>query len=273
MRSASSNRIFAMFVVLAVLGAAFVLVPQPARADASAPHWASGDFWLYADVSNPNNTRRVEVVGRENTRTLLGTPYDTFHLRETVSVGSFSLTTDLWVRESDLGIVNSSVTVGFVTITTYDPPQTQARFPLSAQKSWTINVNVSIKFGGGQVNTFVSSVSAQVEGESDITVPAGVFHSFAIRGLGGGAYTKLYYSDQLGYWSKRENYNAQDQKTGEEALTSYHYQWNTTFLLIIVGAVVLAAIAIAAFVTLRRRRARTPPGMAPPMPPAPPPGP
>jgi len=272
MDSPRSLRILAMFIIVAVVGSVFVALPQRVRADANAPRWTSGDFWLYSDVSNPNNTLRVEVVGRENTRTLLGTTYETFHIRETVTSGSVSFTTDFWVRELDLGIVNASVTLfGFVTITTYDPPQTQASFPLSAQKTWTVTLNVSVKVGGGQVNTFASSASAQVEGESDITVPAGVFHSFAIRSLGGGAYTKLYYSDQAGYWSKRENYNAQDQKTSESVLTAYRYQWNTTFLLIIVGAVALAAIGIAVFVTLRRRRTQTPPGAVPPMPPAAPP--
>lgn len=274
MESARSLRILAMCVIVAVVGAIFVAMPQRARADANAPRWSSGDFWLYADVSNPNNTLRVEVVGRENTRTLLGTTYDTFHVRETTTSGSVGLTTDTWVRDTDLGIVNSSFTTpifNVVTITTYDPPRTLAMFPLSALKTWTVALNVSIKIGNGQVNTASASFSAQVEGESDIAVPAGTFHSFSIRALGGGAYTKLYYSDQAGYWSKRENYNAQDQKTGEMVLTDYRYQWNTIFLVIIVGAVVLAAIGIAVFVTLRRRRTRMPPGAVPPMPPPAPP--
>lgn len=271
MGSTPSNRLLAMFLVLAVGGAAFVLIPQKAAADASAPRWTGGDFWLYADASNRNNTLRVEVVGRESTRTLLGSTYETFHIRETLTTGSIGITTNSWVRESDLGLVNSTVTLfNIVTITTYEPPQTQARFPLTAQKTWNVALNVSIKIGGGQVNTFSLTVSAQVEGESDVVVPAGTFHSFSIRGTGGGPYTKFYFSDQVGYWSKRESYDAQDQKTGEMVLTDYRYQWNTTFLLIIVGAVLTAAIAIAAFVTLRRRRRQAPPGSSPPMPPAPP---
>jgi hypothetical protein len=138
-------------------------------------------------------------------------------------------------------------------------------FPLVALKTWAVALNVSIKIGGGGVSTFALTSRAQVDGEADIAVPAGTFHSFIIRGLGGGAYAKLYYSDQAGYWSKRENYNAQDQKTSEMALSSYRYQWTTTFLLIIVGGVLLAAIVIAAYVTMRRRRRRMqPPGTYPP---------
>src|SRR6266513_1234820 len=246
MRPAPSSRILAAFVAIAILGVAFIVVPQGARADANAPTWTSGDFWVYTDASNPNHTLRVDVVGRENTRTLLGTTYDSFHTRETESTGSISVTTDKWVRTSDLGVVNSTVTVfNVVSITTFDPPQAQASFPLSAQKSWAVTLNVSIKIGGGQVFTASTSASAQVEGESDVVVPAGTFHSFSIRGLGGGAYAKLYYSDQAGYWSKKETYNAQDQKTSEMDLRSYHYQWTTTFLLIVVGLIALAAIALA----------------------------
>jgi hypothetical protein len=249
-----------MFLVGALIASVFIVVPQRARADANAPRWTSGDFWTYVDTSNANNTLRVEVIGRENTRTLLGATYDTFHMKETAMAGSIGITTDTWVRDTDLGIVNSSVTIlNILTITTYDPPRTQASFPLFALKTWNVAVNTSIKVGNGRVNTFSASVSAQVEGEADIAVPAGTFHSFSIRGLGGGAYAKLYYSDQIGYWSKRENYNAQDQKTDGMALTSYRYQWNTTFLLIVVGAIALAAIAVVAFVTLRRRRTRMPP--------------
>ena len=234
MRPPPSFRVLAAFVALAILGVAFIVVPQGARADANAPTWTSGDFWVYTDASNPNHTLRVDVVGRENTRTLLGTTYDSFHTRETESTGSIGVTTDKWVRTSDLGVVNSTVTLfNVVSITTFDPPQAQASFPLSAQKSWTVTLNVSIKIGGGQVFSASTSVSAQVEGESDVVVPAGTFHSFSIRALGGGAYAKLYYSDQAGYWSKKETYNAQDQKTSEMDLSSYRYQWTTTFLLIV----------------------------------------
>src|SRR5438477_640529 len=171
MRPAPSSRILAAFVAIAILGVAFIVVPQGARADANAPTWTSGDFWVYTDASNPNHTLRVDVVGRENTRTLLGTTYDSFHTRETESTGSISLTTDKWVRTSDLGVVNSTVTVfNVVSITTFDPPQPQASFPLSAQKSWTVTLNVSIKIGGGQVFTASTSASAQVEGESAAVV-------------------------------------------------------------------------------------------------------
>jgi hypothetical protein len=260
-------RTMAALLIVAVLGTVFVVAPQPVRADANAPRWTQGDFWLYVDASNPNHTRRFEVVARETTRTLRGSLYDAWHVRDTNTVGSLGVTTDVWIRDEDLGIVNSSVTIGVLWIFTYEPPQSEALFPLSAQKSWSINVNASLKIGGGGVNTGLTTVSAEVDGEADITVPAGTFHSYAIRSLGGGTYTKFYYSDQAGYYSKREIYTAQDQKTEEMDLSNYRYQWSTTFLLIIVGLVLLAAVVIAAVVIVRRRRRATPPGAPPPPPP------
>src|SRR5438552_5784850 len=159
MRPPPSFRVLAAFVALAILGVAFIVVPQGARADAYAPTMTYGVYCVYTDASNPNHTLRVDVVGRENTRTLLGTTYDSFHTRETESTGSIGVTTDKWVRTSDLGVVNSTVTLfNVVSITTFDPPQAQASFPLSAQKSWTVTLNVSIKIGGGPV--FTASTSA-----------------------------------------------------------------------------------------------------------------
>src|SRR5437764_15146296 len=88
MRPAPSSRILAAFVAIAILGVAFIVVPQGARADANAPTWTSGDFWGYTDASNPNHTHRGAVVGRGHTRTLVGPTYDRLHPRETASTGS-----------------------------------------------------------------------------------------------------------------------------------------------------------------------------------------
>src|SRR5437773_12536523 len=109
MRPAPSSRILAAFVAIAVLGVAFIVVPQGARADANAPTWTSDDFWVYTDASNPNHTLRVDVVGRENTRTLPGTTYDSFHTRETESTGSITVTTDKWISPSDPGVGHTMV--------------------------------------------------------------------------------------------------------------------------------------------------------------------
>ncbi|TLZ64715.1 MAG: hypothetical protein E6K13_01615 [Methanobacteriota archaeon] len=277
MPSRRALRLVAVFLAVGLLGVAFAATPGPARADANAPRWSAGDFWIYADSSNPNTTLRIDVVAREPVQTLLSNTYDAFHLRHTTSAGPVSLTTDSWVRDSDLGIVRTSFTtiLGITTIFSFDPPQAQASFPLSSLKSWTVSLQVSIKVGGGNVLTVSTSASAQVEGEADIVVPAGTFHSFSIRPLGSGGYTKVYYSEQVGYWSKQESYNAQDQKTGEMVLTGYHYQWNTTFLLIIGLVVALIAVIAVAVLLRMRKRSAGPPGGQPPQwasPPQPPQG-
>src|SRR6058998_2164768 len=111
-------RLAAMFLAVGLLGIAFAVAPQGARADANAPRWSAGDFWLYADASNANSTLRVDVVARESVQTLLGNTYEAFHIRETSSGGSVSFTTDSWVRDFDLGMVKASFTVPGLTTTT-----------------------------------------------------------------------------------------------------------------------------------------------------------
>ena len=103
----------------------------------------------------------------------------------------------------------------------------------------------------------------------DVSVPAGIYRSQSVRENTTGAYTKFYFSDQVGFWTKQERYDSQSQKTGERVLTSHNYQTGFVGLLLIVGAiVVVAGIAIAAFAYRRRKRA-----WPPPPPQAPPPGP
>ncbi len=247
-------RLVVMFAVVALLGVTLMVPAQRARADANAPRWTAGDFWLYVDVNNANNSVREEVIGRESVQTLLGATYEAWHLRQTATAGSFSLSSDEWIRDADLGLVKTSVTIFTITtITTYDPPQTQASFPLFALKSWGVTVTVAVKVGGGNPTNFTSTLSYQVDGEMDVSVAAGKFHSFSIRTLGTGAYTKLYYSDSAGYWSKRETYNAANQKTGEMDLVQYRYQWNN-WTLAAIGLVVGVIAILVLFYLYRKRR-------------------
>jgi hypothetical protein len=274
MVSPRSLRILAMALTSALLVGGFAVVPQGARADANAPRWASGDWWVYVDANNRNHTLRIDAVGQENVQTIRGTTYEAFHFKETDSTGSVALISDTWVRQSDLGLVKTSATFfNVVTVVTFDPPQSQAYFPLSRLKSWQVALTVSSHIGGFWGNAS-ATLSFQVDNELDVTVPAGTFHSFSIRTLGGGAYGKAYYSEQPGYWSKRETYDAQDRKTGEMDLAQYRYQWNTTFLVIVIGAI--AVIAVFVFALLWRKRKRSlglPGGPQPPQMSSPPPPP
>ena len=188
MLSPRSLRILAMALTSAFLIGGFAVVPQGARADANAPRWSSGDYWVYVDVNNRNHTLRIDAVGQENVQTIRGTTYEAFHFKETDSTGSAALITDSWVRPSDLGLVKTSATIfNVVTVFTFDPPQSQAYFPLSRLKSWTVVMTVSTHFGGFWGNA-TATLSFQVDNEIDVTVPAGTFHSFSVRTIGGGAY-------------------------------------------------------------------------------------
>src|SRR3989442_8400706 len=94
MASRRALRLVAVFLAVGLLGVAFAATPGPAKADANAPRWSAGDYWIYADSSNPNSTLRIDVVARESVQTLLSNSYDAFHLRQTASAGSASFATD-----------------------------------------------------------------------------------------------------------------------------------------------------------------------------------
>jgi hypothetical protein len=232
MHSPRPLRVVAALMTVAILGLAILAQAPRARADANAPRWT----------------------------TLLNAVYDTFHLRQTTTSGSISVTSDQWVREGDLGVVRSSVTIlNVLVVTTYDPPQSQASFPLTTGKSWTVGLNVSIKLGNNNPTTFPSTFSARVDAELDVSVPTGTFHSFSVRS-GTGGYQKMYYSDQAGFWSKQESYNSQDVRTREKVLTEYRYQWNTTFLVLLGAIVALIAVVVVAFLWRKRKKAVGLPG-------------
>ena len=250
--------------LLLVATAALVQTPST-RAAGNEPRWTSGDFWVYSDSGSSIHT---EVVGRENVATLLGNIYDSFHLRESTTSGSVTTTTDLWVRQSDLGVVKTSFTVFGVTSNfTWDPPAAHANFPLFPGKRWSVPLQFSFKIGNGNPVTVSTAFSAEVDAEVDVAVPAGTFRSQSVRENTTGSYTKFYFSEQVGYWAKEERYDNQDQKTGERVLTSYRYQWNTTFLAIIGTVVALIAIAVIAYLWKKRKKAvGLPGGPAPPPP-------
>jgi len=266
MHSTRTLRIVTLLAAVALLGVVVLAPARVAQADANAPRWTAGDFWVYTDTQT-GDTLRYDVVGRESATTLLNNVYDAWHIRQTTTSGSASVTVDAWVQESNLAIVKTSVTLlNILWITTYDPPQAQASFPLSMNKQWTVALNVSIKIGNGNPATFATTLSARVDAELDVSVPAGTFHSFSIRS-GTGAYAKMYYSDQVGGWSKQETYDSQDRRTGEQVLTSYRYQWNTTILAIIGALIALAAVIVVAFLWKKRKKAVGLPGG--PVPPSP----
>ena len=169
--------------------------------------------------------------------------------------------------------MNITVTLGgLTTIVTFDPPQSQAQFPLALNKPpWDFTVTMSTKVGGSGIFTTSARVYEQVKDELDVSVPAGRFHSFSIQTLGAGAFTKAYYSDSVGYWTKQESYDSGGTKTGEMVLTQYRYAWGNYILWAIGAVVALVAILVIAFLYKKRKQAMGRPGgiagapMRPPM--------
>ena len=256
--------------VLFTLTAALVQIPS-ARAAANGPRWTAGDFWAYNDFDANGNlvgTVRSEIVARENVATLLGNVYDSFHFRDSGTNGSFTVTTDSWIRDADLGLVKVSFSAGsFTTSITFDPPQAHASFPLVVGKNWTVQLKISTKIGNGNPFTVDTRFAAQVDNELDVSVPAGTFRCDSVKEITTSTYTKFYFSEQTGYWTKQERYDAQNRTQGEMVLTSYHYQWNTTFIAIVGTVIALIAVVVVAYLWRKRKKAvGLPGGPAPPAP-------
>jgi len=257
-------RALAGIAAFVVVLSASLFATGAARADANRPRWTAGDYWVYSRTSD-NRTTRYDVVGPETVT--LSQAYAAFHLRKSVTMISGStnvtVTTDEWVREGDLAIVKSVAVVIATQTVTFDPPLTQASFPLSAGKSWTVQTAVHLVWGF--IDTTVTlSGDASVLSEGPLTVPAGSFTAVAVRENGalnqlGGAHSVLYFSETSGNWVKRETYNANDQRTTEEVLTSYRCQSCFSLVLVIVVIAVLAAAAIVGLLVLRKRGSRAPP--------------
>ena len=261
MHSARLLRGTAALVAL-LLTATVVLQVPTARAAANAPRWTQGDYWQFK--IQDSNPVRVSVVAKEPVALIAGT-YDTWHLTQTLTVGALSITSDYWIREADLGIAKSITPTLFGSRTdTYDPPMTQAEFPLTAGKEWSKQSYTETFIGSVRIATSTLTYTAKVEAETDVTVPAGTFHVFVVRTPTPTAtpttYTKLYYAESVGYWVKHETYNTQDVVTSHMSLTAYSYQSGATLNTIIIALVVIAVVAVLLFLWMKRRQAVGKPG-------------
>ena len=248
----------AALAALAVVLSAAPLAAGVARADANAPRWTGGDYWVYVRTSD-NRTTRYDVIGRE--AVTLTQTFEAVHLRKSVTTSSggvsTTITSDEWTRDADLGLVKSVVVIGASQVVTFDPPLAQAVFPLRAGKSWTVQSSFHLEWG--PLNTTVPVTGdGSVRSEAQLTVPAGVFTAFAVRENGAlnqltGAYAIQYYSEAAGNWVKRETYNANNQRTSEEVLTAFQCQSCSSLLLVVIVVAVLVAVAAGGLLYLRNR--------------------
>jgi hypothetical protein len=245
-------------LLVALLLTATVLLQTPtARAAANAPRWSQGDYWQFSDRND--QPIRYSVVAKDPVA-LTGGTYDTWHVTETLTSGSMSFTTDRWLRDTDIGTAKTSVSIGGVTsVETFDPPQSQAEFPLYIGKTWSQQSH-TITTTGGFVSTGTLTYSGSVEAEQDLTVPAGTFHVFVIRTPTASGYAKLYYSDSIGFWVKQENYNSRDVLTASQILTSYSYQSATLTNFTIIAIIAIIVVAVIFFLWWKRKQALGRPG-------------
>ncbi len=257
-------RALAAIAAIAIALSAGLPAAGAARADANAARWSAGDYWVYVRTSD-NRTTRYDVVGPETVT--LTQAYTAVHLRKTVTTVSggvsTTVTTDEWVRDVDLGTVKSVAVIGATQTVTFDPPLTQASFPLTAGKSWPVQTAVHVVWGFIDTTVTVTG-DASVLSEGSLAVPAGTFTAMAVRENGAlnqlaGAYSVQYYSEATGNWVKRETFNANNQRTSEEDLTSYRCQSCFSVVLVIVVIVLLAVAAVVGLLVIRRRGGRAPP--------------
>ncbi|MCI4371277.1 MAG: hypothetical protein L3J78_01365 [Thermoplasmata archaeon] len=262
-------------MVLALALSSLVLIPRPVAATQNHPTWTQGDFWVYTRTAgSATSTIRIDVYEKTSLTLALAT-YQVWHITTTTTNSNGnSAVVHSWVQDSDLGIAKATISFGiFGTVNvTFDPPEAEAQFPLSAGMTWSLSTTLKI------VNTnfsFPIAYSAAVTAEQSTTVAAGTFSVAVITTPASGTpQRKDHYSDNAGNHVRRESYAPNGTRTSDQQLTSYRYQAGTFGLILIgIGVVIVAAIAIAVIVAMRRRRARgPPPGVYPPQqPPAGPP--
>ena len=259
-------------IALAIALASILIVSPPVAATQNHPTWTQGDFWVYTRTAgSARSTIRIDVYEKTTLTLALGT-YDVWHITTTTTDSSGnSAVVHSWVQDSSLGTARTTINFGiFGTVNvTYDPPQAEAVFPLSAGVSWSLSTTLHI------VNTNINvsiPYTAAVTAEQTTVVAEGSFNVAVITTPASGApQRKDHYSDSAGNHVQRESFAPNGTRTSNQELTSYRYQSSTLGLLLIgIGIAIVAVIAIAVIVTMRRRRARGPPQQPPPMPPPPP---
>lgn len=252
----------------------------PAAATMNAPSWTTGDFWTWTWTSGGVTSVRTWTV-MEHAPAAIGTnTYDAWHVNETVrrttSSGSSTTWNDLWLRPSDLGLVKEVLGGGAQSFT-WDPPLSQAEFPLQGN-SWSKTTTLTHTTPAGSTpRTITYSGTALAEAEA--TVPKGTFRVVPIRSpTSGSTYVVSNYSEDAGNFVEIQSF-VLGGLVSDAVLTDYRYQapgW-TLFLWLIGGFVALGGVSVAVLLILRRRhrawsRAARPAVLRPREPPRPPQG-
>lgn len=265
-----AHRLLTAALVLALLGAFALGAAGTARAVQNKPSWTSGDYWtLRGTEGSTTFTVQYTVIAR-TTLTFTGGTYSAWQVNVTTTAASggssFTVTTEQWIQEADLGIAKEHSSFFGETTVTYDPPMSQAVFPLSFGASWSKTTTQTTTTVFGTSSTAVSYDAAVVQ-EGDIVTPAGTFRAAGIQVDQFGGYEISYYSEAAGAIIRVDSYDNSDVLQNRLDLVSYKYQAGTLGLFLIgFGAIALIVLLVVVAVLASRRRRRPmmmPPGTGP----------
>src|SRR5437667_7173431 len=139
-------RSLTVVTVLAVAFASILIVSPPVAATQNRPTWTQEDFWVYTPTQGSStSTIRVDVHERSTLTFALGS-YSVWHITTTTTPSGGSATVqDSWVQDSNLGTAQTNITFLGSTITVkYEPPLTEAVFPLAVNGQWSLRKTVRL---------------------------------------------------------------------------------------------------------------------------------
>ena len=271
------------FVLSALIAATMIICtfPDSAAASGDKPSWSVGDYWEYEGWYSPYAFKqRVEVKGEE---TLIqnGRSYSAFRLfhNSTLSLGPQveTYTYTHWYQSSDLSLIRLESNMSAINATasvTYDPPLPIFQFPMEVGETWTSSSNMVINKTCTNCTLIVpANLNREITSIVDLTLTLNMsgqgqtrtFRTYVLKEswTTPGHYLS-YYSDDAGFWVKREAFADNGTRMMEYSLTSFGYALapappNAIIILIMIVIVACAITLFIILIRLRRRSAASPP--------------
>ena len=266
------------FVLSALIAAALIICafPDSTAASGDKPSWSVGDYWEYDGWNYPYVFKqRVEVKGEE---TLIqnGRSYSAFRLfyNNTLSLGPQveTYTYSHWFQSSDLSLIRLESNMSAINATatvTYDPPLPVFQFPMEVGETWTSSSNIVINKTCTNCTLIVpTNLNREITSIVDLTLTLNMsgqrqtrtFRTYALKeSWTTPAHYLSYYSDDAGFWVKREAFADNGTRMMEYSLTSFSYSSapappNTIIMVIIIVIVASMITIIVILIQLRRRK-------------------
>jgi len=265
------------FVLSALIAAALIICafPDSTAASGDKPSWSAGDYWEYEGWNYPYVFKqRVEVKGEE---TLIqnGRSYSAFRLfyNTTLSLGSQveTYTYTQWYQSSDLSLIRLESNMSAINATatvTYDPPLPVFQFPMAVGETWTSSSNIVINKTCTNCTLIVpTNLNREITSIVDLTLTLDVsgqgqtrtFRTYVLKEswTTPGHYLS-YYSDDVGFWVKREAFADNGTRLMDYSLTSFSYANAPSppdvTVIVIVIVILATVILVTAILILRRRK-------------------